>query len=172
MSGDARKKEKSFAGCRASPRSRGLFPPAPHLAPLRARHCSSPAATPPQGLGWGGIHAAAGGKEVGTRIPFKWKNKDHWGKFCVYSAPLARLSAARDPADGLGGKRNVSGGSVLAAFSLWPTSGTEPGAGEEALAIPLTSPLGDVTAFAGREIAADRILLRSWERGTYAIQDG
>lgn len=136
MSGDARKKEKSFAGCRASPRSRGLFPPAPHLAPLRARHCSSPAATPPQGLGWGGIHAAAGGKEVGTRIPFKWKNKDHWGKFCVYSAPLARLSAARDPADGLGGKRNVSGAlSLLPSLSGLPLE-PSPGLGKRPWRFP------------------------------------
>ena len=66
------------------------------------------------------------------------ENKDHWGNFSrsskspVYSAPLARneglLFPAEDhcPGDGLGGKKNVDGGSVLAVFSLWLTSGTEP----------------------------------------------
>lgn len=70
---------------------------------------------------------------AGTRIPSKWKNKDHWGNSrpsssCVYSAPLAGneglLFPAEDhcPEDGMGGKKNVSRGSVLATFSLWLTS--------------------------------------------------
>lgn len=68
-------------------------------------------------------------------------------KSLLYSAPLARneglLFPAEDhcPGDGLGGKKNVSGGSVLAAFPRWLTSGTEPQEVEGALAILLPSPL-------------------------------
>lgn len=76
------------------------------------------------------------------------RGTSHSSKSLVYSTPLARneglLFSAEDhcPGDGPGGKKNVGGGSVLAGFCLWLTSGTEPQAAEGALAMLQKSPQG------------------------------
>lgn len=90
----------------------------------------------------------------------------HSSKSLVYSAPLARneglLFPAEDhrPGDALGGKKNVSGGSVLAVFPRWLTSGTEPQEEEGALVILLSS-RGGCVAFTG---AVSR------QRGGYTVR--
>lgn len=107
----------------------------PHSLSGLATACS-PVAAPPKGP----IRAymqqlEARGLEQGFILNGKTKiigGTSHSSNSLVYSAPLAKneglLFPAEDhcPGDGLAGKENVGGGSVLAVFCLRLTSGTQP----------------------------------------------
>lgn len=120
-------------GCRASPESRGLTTRLPTSLSFRTAHSSLTCSCVTQETETG-PHAAAGEKGLERGLFLNGKIKITGGTSrpssgCVYSDPLAGnegpLFPAEDhcPGDGMGGKKNVSRGSVLATFSLWLTSG-------------------------------------------------